>query len=33
MSDQTPQQPDAVSAAHPDFDAMTRDIAEVKRSR
>lgn len=32
MSDQTPQQPDAAgaaSAASPDFDAMTRDIAEV----
>ena len=29
MSDQTPQQPDAPNAATPDFDAMTRDIAEV----
>ncbi len=29
MSDQTPQQPDAPNAANPDFDAMTRDIAEV----
>ncbi|MDC7339865.1 DUF1844 domain-containing protein [Streptomyces lydicus] len=35
MSDQTPQQPDAPDAASapgaasPDFDAMTRDIAEV----
>ncbi|MEU5211285.1 DUF1844 domain-containing protein [Streptomyces sp. NPDC020742] len=32
MSDQTPQQPDAphpAGAAGPNFDAMTRDIAEV----
>ncbi|MFF4602320.1 DUF1844 domain-containing protein [Streptomyces sp. NPDC001339] len=32
MSDQTPQQPDAASATdapRPDFDSMTRDIAEV----
>ncbi|MFJ6750994.1 MULTISPECIES: DUF1844 domain-containing protein [unclassified Streptomyces] len=32
MSDQTPQQPDAplpADPSHPDFDAMTRDIADV----